>query len=102
MDVISERAVTERLQSAFPPENYRNRRILLVVPDNTRTAPLGLIFKSLHRQIGKVTQSFDVLIALGTHQPLSEAAIRQRLEITDEERHGEFRRVRVFNHEWNN
>src|SRR5215467_7253469 len=102
MEVISERAVAERLQAAFPPEDYRDLRILLIVPDNTRTAPLGLIFKSLYRQIGKVTQSFDVLIALGTHQPLSDAAIRQRLEITEEERHQEFRSVHIFNHEWNN
>ena len=44
----------------------------------------------------------DVLIALGTHQPLSESAICQRLEISESERQEAYARVRFFNHEWNN
>src|SRR6185369_10821233 len=74
----------------------------LIVPDNTRTAPIGLIFRELHRQIGTVSAAFDVLIALGTHPPLDESGIRRRLEITEAERIGVFGQVRFFNHEWNN
>ena len=90
------------LIQAFPAAEYRNRKVLLIVPDGTRTAPIGLICRTLHDQVGGVTKSFDVLIALGTHQPMSEAAIRQRLEISEDERHGVYRNVRFFNHEWNN
>jgi nickel-dependent lactate racemase len=43
----------------------------------------------------------DVLVALGTHQPMSEEAICHRLEITTSQRREEFRRVRFFNHAWN-
>src|SRR5690349_11540709 len=68
------------------PEAYRGKRVLLIVPDGTRTAPVGMLFKALHQQIGGVTKSFDVLIALGTHQPMSQAAICQRLEISEQER----------------
>jgi nickel-dependent lactate racemase len=71
------------------------------VPDGTRTAPVGLLFQSLFRQIGEVTRALDVLIALGTHQPMSEKAICQRLEITDTDRGAVYRRVRFFNHAWN-
>ena len=92
----------QSLISEFREAEYRNRKVLLIVPDGTRTAPIGLIFRTLHEQIGGVTTSFDVLIALGTHQPMSEAAIRQRLEISEAERNGVFRKVRFFNHEWNN
>ena len=63
-------------------EAYRTRKVLLIVPDGTRTAPMGIVFKALHGQIGSVTRAFDVLIALGTHQPMSEAAICERLEIS--------------------
>jgi len=90
------------LTDAFPTAEYQHRKVLMIVPDGTRTAPIGLVFRTLHEQIGGVTKSFDVLIALGTHQPMSEAAIRQRLEITEEERNGTYRNVRIFNHEWNN
>ena len=42
------------------------------------------------------------MIALGTHQPMSEAAIRERLGITEEERAGVYREVNFINHEWQN
>jgi len=77
-------------------------RVLVIVPDATRTAPVGLLFKSLFQQIGEVTAAFDILIALGTHQPMSNAAICQRLEITEAEWRSSFRKVRFFNHAWDN
>ena len=86
---------------ACPAERYRDRRVLLIVPDGTRTAPVGLLFQTLHRQIGGLTQAFDVLIALGTHQPMSEGAICERLEIDEAQRRGPYRSVRFFNHAWN-
>lgn len=90
----------EIIARACPAEDYRGRRVLLIVPDGTRTAPLGLMFRGLHRQIGSVTKAFDVLIALGTHQPMSETAICQRLEITPAERRETYARVGFFNHSW--
>jgi nickel-dependent lactate racemase len=73
----------------------------LIVPDGTRTAPVGLLFQTLFREIGEVARAFDVLIALGTHQPMNETAICRRLEIPEADRRGAYRRVRFFNHAWN-
>ena len=84
------------------PQAYREKRVLLIVPDGTRTAPVGLLFKALHQQIGGVTKSFDVLIALGTHQPMNDAAICQRLEISEQERRSAYGAVKFFNHAWDN
>jgi lactate racemase len=94
--------VAEVVGQACPAKDYRDKKVLLIVPDATRTAPVGLLFQTLHAQIGTGTKAFDVLIALGTHQPMSEPAICQRLEISETERHGRFRGVRFFNHAWNN
>ena len=87
---------------ALSVENYRGQRILLIVPDSTRTAPVGLIFKSIHREIGNTAEVLDVMIALGTHPPMSEEAICERLEISLEERHGQYANVKFHNHEWDN
>lgn len=76
------------------------KRLLLIVPDGTRTAPIGTLFKGLHRRLRGVTRAFDLIIALGTHPPMTEAAINARLELTPEERAAEFSSVRVFNHTW--
>jgi nickel-dependent lactate racemase len=81
--------------------DYRDKKVLLIVPDGTRTAPVGLLFEALHRQIGTVTKAFDVLIALGTHQPMTEEAICRRLEISIEQRRSHYAHVRFFNHAWN-
>jgi len=99
---LSDAQVQQVVSEACPAENYRGEKVLLIVPDGTRTAPVGLLFKTLHRQIGGVTKAFDVLVALGTHQPMSDAAICQRLEITEVERRDGYGRVQFFNHEWNN
>jgi lactate racemase len=72
------------------------------VPDGTRTCPLGMLFRGIFNQIGAEAAAFDVMIALGTHQPMSEAAICGRLEISIEERAQKYRIVRLFNHEWDN
>ena len=85
---------------AMPEEDFRDRRVLLIVPDGTRTAPVGTMFKSIHDQIGGTVASLDVMIALGTHQAMSEEAIEQRLEIAHEERTGLYASVQFFNHAW--
>jgi len=85
-----------------PAERYRGKRVLLIVPDGTRTAPVGLIFKSLFAQIGDSASAIDILVALGTHQPMNEEAICGRLEISLAERRGTYAKVQFFNHEWNN
>jgi nickel-dependent lactate racemase len=92
--------VAELISQVCRPQEYRGKRILLIVPDATRTAPVGLLFKGLHHQIGAGTEAFDVLIALGTHQPMSEAAICERLEISESERRETYGRVKFFNHTW--
>jgi lactate racemase len=97
---VSDSHVAELVAKACPPDYYRGKKVLLIVPDATRTAPVGVLFKSLHKQIGRTAKAMDVLVALGTHQPMSEQAICKRLEITEQERTTTYRDVQLFNHAW--
>src|SRR6187402_40706 len=92
----------ELIAQACPAKDYKDKKVLLIVPDATRTCPLGMLFAGLYDQIGGATKHFDVMIALGTHQPMSEEAICERLEISLEERRAKYAGVRLFNHEWDN
>jgi nickel-dependent lactate racemase len=94
--------VREVINEACPPSEYRGKKVLLIVPDATRTCPLGMLFQGIFDQIGNVTTALDVLIALGTHQAMSEEAICARLEISLEERRAKYGAVQLFNHEWDN
>jgi nickel-dependent lactate racemase len=98
--LVSDRQAVEVVEQACAPEDYRGKRVLLIVPDGTRTAPIGLIFKALFSRLGAVTDKLDVLIALGTHPPMNEAAICVRLEISMEERRGVYGTVAFRNHAW--
>ena len=98
---LSELQVREIAAQVLAPLALRGQRVLLIVPDSTRTAPVGLLFRVIHDLIGAETKSLDVLIALGTHPPMSDEAINRRLEITAEERSSTYRRVRLLNHAWN-
>src|SRR5436190_4706125 len=99
---LNEGQVASVIERACNDDDYRDKRVLLIVPDGTRTAPVGLLFQTLHRQIGGVSKALDVLIALGTHQPMSEPAICQRLEISEQQRRESYSRVKFFNHAWDN
>ena len=94
--------VRQLIEQVCPTKEYQDKKVMLIVPDGTRTAPIGLLFRALHDQIGQAVKAFDVLIALGTHPPMSEKAICERLEITQTERSGKFAGVNVYNHEWDN
>ncbi|MFV0416288.1 MAG: lactate racemase domain-containing protein [Chthoniobacterales bacterium] len=87
---------------AVKGSSWKNKRVLVIVPDNTRTAPVGSVFKALHAEVAADCAKFDIMIALGTHPPMSEGAIQQRLEITSEERRTTYSKVDFINHEWDN
>lgn len=100
--IVSPAQAAEVVAQAMPESDYRAKKVLLIIPDATRTAPVGLMFKSIFQQIGKVAKQLDILTALGTHTAMSEAAICERLEITGAERKSTYASVRFFNHEWDN
>ncbi len=98
---LDESAVREICATEIGRWNIRGRRVLAIVPDQTRTAPMDVMFRVLHEIIGPQARAFDVLIALGTHPPMTEAAINNRLGISAAERVGRYADVRIFNHRWN-
>jgi lactate racemase len=71
--------VRELIAKVCPAEHYRGKKVLLLVPDATRTCPLGIFFAGIFDQIGGACATFDVMIALGTHPPMSDEAICRRL-----------------------
>lgn len=94
--------VDSLLAEFLPAADLANQKVLLIIPDATRTAPVGLVFKHLHARLAPVAKCVDVIVALGTHPPMPEEAICERLEISLEERRSTYSRVRFFNHEWDN
>ncbi|NBY66545.1 MAG: DUF2088 domain-containing protein, partial [Verrucomicrobia bacterium] len=78
---LSSGEVKKILQAGLPQAEFKNRKVLLIVPDHTRTAPVGQLFKETHSWLGSVAKQVDVMVALGTHPPMSEEAICKRLDL---------------------
>ncbi len=95
---LTDAEVREVARGALEPLKLAGKRVLLIIPDSTRTAPVGLLFKAIHDAVGAETAALDVIIALGTHDAMDDEAVNRRLEITAEERSGRYGRVRVMNH----
>jgi nickel-dependent lactate racemase len=98
--VFSEQAVSQWLTEHVPVTDFAGKRVLLVVPDATRTAPLPLLFATLHEHLASSVTQLDVLVALGTHPPLSDEQIGSLLGISAAERSSRYVNVGLFNHEW--
>jgi nickel-dependent lactate racemase len=78
---------------------FAGRRVLVLIPDHTRSCPLPQLFRHLVeilRDVGRL----DFMVALGTHPPLAEAQLHQLVGITDQERRSSFRHVGLLNHAW--
>src|SRR5262249_42585460 len=98
--LLVESEVRGLMVKALAQAKLDGKRVLVLIPDATRTAPLPMMFRLFNELLGQRTSALDFLIALGTHQPMSEEAIQKHVGITAEEREGKYARVNIFNHRW--
>jgi nickel-dependent lactate racemase len=98
---LTEAQAQQLIAETCPTGSFPGQKILLIVPDMTRTAPVGLVFKTLFAQVGAESSAFDVIFALGTHPPMPLEAMLQRLEISHGEKMSRYRKVNLINHAWN-
>lgn len=78
----------------------QGRRVLFVIPDLTRSCPIDVLFRILYRRLADQLEHIDFMIALGTHPPLTDEQIYQRVGITAAEHASDFPQARFFNHAW--
>ena len=81
-------------------ERLAGKRVLAIIPDQTRSGPIDVMFKTLYEVLAGRARALDFLIALGTHPPLSEEGIDKRLGTAPGERAAKYPKTRVFNHAW--
>jgi nickel-dependent lactate racemase len=74
------------------------KRVIVLVPDGTRTMPMPLMFEGLERELGPRVAALDYLVALGTHAPMNDAALTRLLGTAVV--NGRAGARHVFNHRW--
>lgn len=74
------------------------KRLLILIPDTTRTMPMPFVFDLFDQLLRPRVRKLDYLVALGTHQPLSDAQL-SRL-VGEQVSEGMVGITRIINHEW--
>jgi lactate racemase len=87
---------------ALDPLNLNRKRVLVLIPDHTRDAPVGLFFRILYDLLGRQVRALDFLVATGTHRSMDREHIYRHVGITAREHCEGFPNVRFFNHEHDN
>ncbi|HQL72070.1 MAG TPA: lactate racemase domain-containing protein [Phycisphaerae bacterium] len=100
--VLSDAQVEQVVAQAVEAMALDGKRLLVLIPDHTRSCPLPQIARLLTRHAAPRTSQLDYLIALGTHPPLTEPQIDKLLGILPGQRDQVLGDSRVFNHDWKN
>lgn len=101
-NLLSEQDVRELCAQALAALSLRDKRVLVLIPDHTRHAPIGLFFKTLYDLVGQDVRALDYLVATGTHHPMSLDHILRHVGISPDEHKTKYAKVNFYNHEHDN
>lgn len=93
---ISEGELREKLLEFLGQLDLPKGRLLVIIPDDTRTLPMPALFATLVEALEPRVQELRFLIALGTHPPMTEDQLFRHLGP-----HFRGFRARVIQHCWN-
>ncbi len=84
----------------FDSMALEGKRLLVIIPDGTRSVPLDVMFPIFYKHLNGRVKDLHFLIALGTHPPMSEDKIAERVGLTPYELKHEYPAAKIFNHRW--
>lgn len=100
LPLLTEEQVIQKVRLGLAQMPLEGKRVLVLIPDPTRTMPLPLFFRTLVAALQGRATVVDFLVALGTHPPLSETELLQLVGLTPAEKQQSYATVRIFNHAW--
>jgi len=90
--------VSQIVQQGLSSLPLDGKRVLIIIPDSTRTMPMPLMFEIFEAQLTPRVKVLDYLVALGTHPLMSDEHLSSLVgRQVINERAGN---SRVFNHHW--
>ncbi|MGB6059017.1 MAG: lactate racemase domain-containing protein [Microthrixaceae bacterium] len=96
--VLSDDRVRNALASGLGGR-FAGESVLVCIPDHTRSAPLPMLIEAITELLADASQ-VDVLVALGTHPPLSEPKLRELVGLGDRPTSSLHHNLRLLNHAW--
>jgi nickel-dependent lactate racemase len=97
---LHEEEVLGVLREAFGGARVDGRRVLVLIPDGSRHAPIPMMFRILNELVGRRAARLDFMIALGTHPPMSSAEIDALVGMSASDRFARYPNCAIHNHTW--
>ena len=97
---LSESEIRSIIAEALEDSDLDGKRVLILIPDGTRTMPMSLMFDLFEKHLGNCTVKLDYLVALGTHQPMDDAHLSKL--VGRPVHNGKAGSSSIFNHHWEN
>jgi lactate racemase len=98
--MLSDVQIEEIIAKSLEELKLAGQRLLVIIPDQTRSIPLPLFFRLITRYALPQARAVDFLVALGTHPALSEEALLGLVGLTPEEKAERYPTVHLINHAW--
>lgn len=98
--VLTTEQVTSFISDQLGQADVDGKSVCIVVPDGTRTCPLPMLMGAVHTALHGRATRMTTLIALGTHQPMSEEALAKHLGYEADALEETYPGMTVLNHEW--
>jgi Uncharacterized conserved protein len=92
---LNEKEIYNLCQKGLEKKDFKNKKVIVIIPDNTRSGPTHFFFKTIIDILIGKTKKLDFLIALGTHPLMTEEEMKGFLNLKGEEKH-----VNIYQHQW--
>lgn len=91
-------AIRDIVAEAVDSAPFIGQRVLVIIPDGTRTMPMPLMFDLFETILRPRAKTLDYLVALGTHQPMTDAQLSKL--VGRPVQNGRCGDAEIFNHRW--
>src|SRR3954452_5825726 len=98
--VLDDGAVSAFIAEQLAAHPFDGRSVCVLVPDHTRTCPLPLLMRAVYRALHGRVSRLTVLVALGTHAPMTDEALAGHLGYAPGRLADTYPDTTVVNHEW--
>ena len=88
------------LEEGLDLEALAGGRVLVLLPDGTRSGPADKVFHALCDLLRGRVRALDFLVALGTHRPMEREALAAHLGVPPGRVDEPYPGVRLFQHRW--
>jgi nickel-dependent lactate racemase len=98
--VLTDDEVRSFVTSVLADADLDGQSLCLVVPDGTRSCPLGLLVSAVREATAGRISKLTILVALGTHAAMDHGALESMLGTAGRPLADAFPGVEIVNHEW--